>query len=107
MSNATIVIGTQTLPTAKPCTALLSTRISIVTLRSKVSIHRPATVCSPNPNAMPMRGSIRPINPAVMKPTVMPAPRAPITWPTSASVKPTCCCSSGGSSTIGVKFSMP
>ena len=42
-----------------------------------------------------------------MKPIVMPMPRAPITWPTSASEKPTCCCSSGGSSTIGVKFSMP
>ena len=79
----------------------------MVTLRSKVSIHSPATVCSENPNAMLMRGSIRLMNPAVMNPMVMPTPRDPITCPTSASLKPTCCCSSGGSSTIGVKFSMP
>jgi len=102
-----MVIGTQTQPTAKPCTALLRSRISIVTLRSKVSIHSPATVCNPNPKAMPSRGSIRLVNPAAMNPINMPAPRAPITWPISASVKPTYCCSSCGSSTIGVKFSMP
>jgi hypothetical protein len=101
------VIGTQTTPTAKPCTALLATRISMVTLRSKVSIHSPAAVCRPKPIAMLMRGSIRLMKPATRKPTSIPAPRHPITWPTSASEKPICCCSSGGSSTIGVKFSMP
>ena len=36
---------------------------------------------------MPMRGSILLIKPATRKPTVMPTPRQPITWPTSASVK--------------------
>ena len=40
-------------------------------------------------------------------PTSMPTPRLPITCPTSASGKPACCCSSGGSNTIGVKFNMP
>ena len=79
----------------------------MVTLRSKVSIHSPAMVCRPKPNAMLMRGSIRLMKPAIMKPISMPMPRQPITCPTSASEKPTCCCSSGGSSTIGVKFSMP
>jgi hypothetical protein len=56
---------------------------------------------------MLMRGSILLMKPAVMKPTSMPTPRLPITSPTSMSGKPACCCSSGGSSTIGVKLSMP
>ena len=102
-----LLFRTSSMPTAKPCTALFSVRISIVTLRSKVSIQRPASVCSPKPSIMLMRGSTRVMKPAVRNPIVMPMPRLPITQPTSASGKPMCCCNSGGSSTIGVKLSMP
>ena len=100
-------MGTHTTPTAKPWMALLTTRISIVTLRSKVSIQNPAAVCRPKPKAMLMRGSIRLMKPAIMKPSNIPMPRHPITCPTSESGKPACCCSSGGSKTIGVKFNIP
>ena len=47
------------------------------------------------------------VKPAARNPSSIPMPRLPITCPTSASENPICCCSSGGSSTIGVKFSMP
>ena len=87
--------------------ALFASSVSSGTFRSNVSIQSPAMDCPPNPSAMLMRGSIRVMNPAARKPSVMPAPRAPMTCPTRASLKPACCCSSGGSSTIGVKFSMP
>ena len=47
------------------------------------------------------------MNIATKNPIVAPAPRAASTSPISESGNPACCCNSGGSSTIGVTFSMP
>ena len=67
----------------------------------------PEIACRAKPPISPMRGSMRPMKMARKKPMVAPTPRAAMISPISASGKPACCCSSGGSSTIGVKFSMP
>jgi len=50
---------------------------------------------------------MRPTKIARKKPIVAPTPRAAMISPISMSGKPACCCSRGGSRTMGVKFSMP
>ena len=94
-------------PIAMPCSMLLAIRMFIVTLRSMLISHRPETTCRPKPSPMPIRGSSLPRNIAAKKPIVAPAPRAASTSPISPSGNPAYCFNSGGSSTIGVTFSIP
>ena len=67
----------------------------------------PDTICMPNPSTMPTRGSARFVNMAAKNPASTPMPRQLTMMPTSESGNFSGPCSSGGSSTIGVKFSMP
>ena len=107
VANVMTVIGTHIIPLPIPWTMAAIATCDGGTLNSNVVIIAPLTPVSTVPISRASRGSTPPILLARKNPITIPTPRIPSNVPISESGYPFSVWSIGGSSVMGVKFSMP